>query len=85
MTAGPVQGQGHPPGSDVGAALVRARDRGWSIVLVGGQPVVTAPLRSLDLLLLDVLLAEIDAVTDLLEEEVARRAETDYRPGRLVR
>ncbi|WP_027136251.1 hypothetical protein [Geminicoccus roseus] len=57
-------------------SLVNARRRGWSVILVGGQPVITAPLRSLDLDLLDRLMGAVDAVTDLLEEE----AEPGLRP-----
>ena len=53
-------------------ALAEARRRGWGILLVGGQPVITAPLRSLSPALLDRLMEFIDAVTDILEEERCR-------------
>jgi hypothetical protein len=54
------------------AALAEARRRGWAIALTGGQPVVTAPLRSLSSALLDRLVQLADAVTDILEDERCR-------------
>jgi hypothetical protein len=58
--------------SEARAVLAELRRRGWVVVLAGGQPVVTAPLRSLSPGLVSRLARLADAITDILEEEHCR-------------
>lgn len=67
----PAHGQADPHG-EARAVLAELRRRGWVVALAGGQPVVTAPLRSLSPSLVGRLVRLADAITDILEDEQCR-------------
>ncbi len=52
--------------------LAELRRGGWVVALAGGQPVVTAPLRSLSPGLVGRLTRLADAITDILEDDQCR-------------
>jgi hypothetical protein len=60
-----------PGHAEARAVLAEARAQGCTILLAGGQPVIKAPLRSLDPALIERLIQSVDAITDILEEEHA--------------
>lgn len=74
MTAGNDNMPGHVRAVIATAALAEARDRGWTVHLVDGQPAIAAPLATMSPALVERLCEFADAVAHVLalEEERCR-------------